>query len=122
MLLLDLLAEQKLEAAARAGAFDNLPGAGRPLALDDDRLVPEDLRVAYRILKNAGFVPPEVEARREMAGLNALLSAATDDAVRSRAAARLALLEATLERRGGGMHRLDSAYRAHIAAKLGARR
>ena len=42
---------------AGAGAFDDLPGAGKPLDLDDDRLVPEDVRIAYRILRNAGFVP-----------------------------------------------------------------
>ena len=55
----------RIAEAMAEGAFDDLPGAGKPLALDDDTLVPEDLRVAYRILKNAGFLPPEVESRRE---------------------------------------------------------
>ena len=50
-------------------AFDDLPGSGRPLELDDDRLVPEELRVAWRILKNAGFVPPEIEALRDIDAL-----------------------------------------------------
>ena len=63
--LLDLLADQKIAAALEAGEFDDLPGQGRPLDLDDDALVPEDVRVAYRILKNAGFVPPELDSRRE---------------------------------------------------------
>lgn len=61
--MLDFLAERKLSEAVSRGELDDLPGAGRPLELDDDTLVPEDLRLAYRILKNAGFVPPEVEAR-----------------------------------------------------------
>ncbi len=63
----DAIVEAKIAEAQRDGAFDGLPGAGKPLALDDDRLVPEDLRMAYRILKNAGFVPPEVEERKEAA-------------------------------------------------------
>jgi hypothetical protein len=97
MLTLDLIAEEKIRDAMRAGAFDNLPGAGRPLALDDDALIPEDLRMAYRILKNAGCVPPEIEARKEAATLRKLVAAATDDAARRRALAKLALIEARLE-------------------------
>ena len=59
--MLDFIAEQKIAEAIENGDFDDLPGAGKPLELDDDSLVPEDLRLAYRILKNAGFVPPEVK-------------------------------------------------------------
>ena len=96
----DAIIEAKIAEAQRAGAFDDLPGAGKPLALDDDRLVPEDLRMAYRILKNAGFVPPEIEERKEAADLRKLVAAAAGDADRRRALARLALLEARLEARG----------------------
>jgi hypothetical protein len=59
--LLDFLVEKKIQEAMACGDFDNLPGAGRPLDLDDDALVPEALRVANRILKNAGLAPPEVK-------------------------------------------------------------
>jgi hypothetical protein len=93
---LEWLAERKIADAIEAGAFDDLPGSGRPLTLDDDRLVPEDLRMAYRILRNAGFAPPEVEARKEVAGLRALVAGATDDNARRRALAKLALIEAQL--------------------------
>lgn len=55
------LVERRLEEAAANGELSNLPGEGRPLDLDDDAMVPAELRVAYRILKNAGFVPPELE-------------------------------------------------------------
>ena len=58
--MLEFIAEQKIAEAVSRGELDNLPGEGRPLELDDDALIPEDLRLAYRILKNAGFVPPEV--------------------------------------------------------------
>jgi len=59
--MLDFLAEKKIQEAMACGEFDDLPGAGRPLDLDDDALVPEELRVAHRILKNAGVAPPEVK-------------------------------------------------------------
>ena len=58
--MFDLIAERKIAEAASRGELDNLPGAGRPLDLDDDPLVPEDLRLAHRILKNAGYAPAEV--------------------------------------------------------------
>jgi len=100
LVLLDLLAETRIEEAIAKGMLDNLPGAGRPLVIADDRLVPEGLRGAYRVLANSGCVPPEVEARREVATLVALLATLDDDAVRSRTLAKLALLEARLESRG----------------------
>lgn len=96
---LDLLAERKIEEALARGELADLPGAGRPLDLDDDPLVPEDVRMAYRILKNAGFVPPEVEQIREISALeNAVLrSGKADYAARARAAKRLALLKIRVE-------------------------
>jgi hypothetical protein len=97
MLALDLIAEEKICDAMRAGAFDDLPGAGRPLAPDDVALIPEELRIAYRILKNAGCVPPEIEARKEAVTLRKLVAAATDDDARRRALAKLALIEARLD-------------------------
>ena len=112
MMLFDRLAEARIEEAIARCLLDNLPGAGRPLPIDDDRLVPEAVRCAYRILRNAGLVPPEVEARREAAGLVALLATLDDDRVRRRTLVRLALLEARLEssathrpRGRGGKHR-----------------
>jgi hypothetical protein len=59
--MLDFLAERRIAEAVSRGELDDLPGAGRPLDLDDDALVPEELRVANRILKNAGVTPPEVK-------------------------------------------------------------
>ena len=108
--LLDSVVEQRIAQAIAAGAFENLPGAGKPLDLDDDRMVPEDLRVGYRILKNAGFIPPEVEQRREIADLAVLLRHATDDAARRRAAARLALLSLKLEAEGRELPRAGHYY------------
>ncbi|MCC7216880.1 MAG: DUF1992 domain-containing protein [Burkholderiales bacterium] len=111
----DALVEAKIAEAQRAGAFDDLPGAGRPLELDDDRLVPEDVRMAHRILRNAGFVPPEIEARREAADLRQLIAATTEDPEKRRALARLALLEARLDARGAAAPRTSGYYAALLA-------
>jgi Domain of unknown function (DUF1992) len=91
--VLEFLAEQKIAEAMERGEFENLPGEGQPLELDDDSLVPEDLRLAYRILKNAGFIPPEIETLNEIAALERLV---TKD---SKAIRKLALLKARIEAR-----------------------
>lgn len=94
----DAIVEAKIAEAQRAGAFDDLPGTGKPLDLTEDRLVPEDVRAAYRILRNAGFVPAELVERKEAASLRRLVaSIASDDPERRRALAKLALLEARLD-------------------------
>ena len=89
--MFDRIAERKIAEAIANGELDNLPGAGRPLDLDDDALVPEELRLAYRILKNAGYVPPEVQTLNEVAELERLAGAD------SAAARKLALLRAKID-------------------------
>ena len=65
MWLLDQWAERHIAEAQAKGEFDNLVGSGEPLILDDDSHVPPELRAGYRLLKNAGCLPPELEHRRE---------------------------------------------------------
>lgn len=103
---LDALAERRIEDAIARGELDQLPGAGRPLVFDDDLLVPIELRAAYRILKNAGFVPPEVESRRELATLEAEALSAADEAVVRKIRGRIALLRLALAGRGPGADRV----------------
>jgi hypothetical protein len=78
------LAESKIRAAIVTGEFDDLPGRGKPLARDDLARVPAELRPGYRILRNAGHLPPEVEARKEAARLGALMDATGDPDERAR--------------------------------------
>ena len=66
MLAFEQLAEQKIERAIEAGEFDDLKGQGSPLILDDDLLVPSELRMGFRILKNAGVSPREVQVLNEI--------------------------------------------------------
>lgn len=69
----DRIAEERIREAQREGAFDNLPGKGKPLQLEDVSMVPEDLRMSYHILKNAQILPPEAELRKEIHTLQDLL-------------------------------------------------
>jgi hypothetical protein len=99
--LLDQIAEARIREANERGELDDLPGAGMPLRLDDDRMVPEHLRAAYRLLKNAGYLPPEVQLLREIRDIEALLKRIDGDAQRGLAARRLDLLRARLATQRG---------------------
>jgi hypothetical protein len=120
MLLLDQIAEARIQEAVERGEFDKLPGAGQPLRLDDDGHVPQELRAAYRLLKNAGFVPPEVELRREISKAEDLLACAQDAGERGRAARRLSYLNMQLSagRRDRVDLRLQEAYYQKLQARF----
>jgi len=45
------IVEQRIKEAMEKGEFENLPGKGKPIPLEDDSHVPEDLRLAYKLLK-----------------------------------------------------------------------
>lgn len=66
MLILDQLAEQRINEAINNGELEDLPGQGQPLLLEDLSHVPEELRMAYKIMKNAGINPPVLEIRNEI--------------------------------------------------------
>ncbi|MFP4146978.1 MAG: DnaJ family domain-containing protein [Halorhodospira sp.] len=116
---IDRLAEQRIAEALERGDLDDLPGAGKPLALDDDSMVPAHLRTAYRILKNANCIPPELAQQQEVRELEDLIDALYADAtaeaveVRTQAERRLALLRARLERSGCGEGTLSARERAY---------
>jgi hypothetical protein len=111
MWLLDKLAEARIGEAMEAGAFDDLPGQGQPLQLEDDTLVPEHLRVGYRLLKNAGYLSPDMQLRGEIADVNALLHTAQREEERTHLARRLRYLLMKLSHsRGGQTMGLDQAY------------
>ena len=118
MKLLDALVEQRIAAAAARGEFDDLPGAGAPQDLDDDLLVPEEVRVANRILKNAGFVPPAVEQLRSLRHLQDELNAASDNATRCRLQAKLLALDMALESLRGEPTVMPREYCRRIAERL----
>ena len=87
--VIQFIAEKRIEEAQARGAFNNLPGAGKPLELEDLSHVPEELRMAYKILRNAGCLPPELEERKELNRLVDLLERCEDEQERVRQMQRL---------------------------------
>ncbi len=73
------IVEQLLREAEEQGEFRNLPGKGKPLHLEDESNIPEDLRLAYKILKNADCLPPELELKKEIRQMEDLLDAIPDE-------------------------------------------
>lgn len=80
---LTAIAERRIQEAIERGEFDDLPGKGKPLDLgEDDRAVPAELRMAYRILKNAGLLPPDIELHKEILRLTDLIDSIHDEECR----------------------------------------
>lgn len=120
----DQLAEARIQEALEAGELSNLPGEGKPLTFSDDPLVPAELRVAYRMLKNAGMLPPEVQLRKDIAAAEDLLMQARDSQNGddySRALRRLQLLRQRLgktRKSGQTNFRLEAEYYDKLLARL----
>jgi hypothetical protein len=70
--LFHIIAEEKIKQAMKDGEFDRLPGMGKPLKLDDLSGIPEELRMAYRIMKNAGYTEEETNVRKELMNIEDL--------------------------------------------------
>ena len=68
------IVEERIKQAQKNGEFDNLPGSGKPLLFENDRCVSGELSLAYKILKNADCLPPELELRKEIKKTEELLS------------------------------------------------
>ena len=74
----DIIAEQRASEAARKGELSGLDGEGAPLDLSEDPLVPPELRAIHRVLKNAGYSPPEITAMKAIADLEKELASLPD--------------------------------------------
>lgn len=82
--MFDKLVEQKIREAQRAGEFDNLEGAGRPVNLEAYFATPEELRAGYAVLKSAGVLPEEAALRKDINELRAASERCTDETERAR--------------------------------------
>lgn len=74
------IAENRIRAAIARGEFERLPGAGKPLNLEEYFSAPEDLRMAFSILKSANCAPVEVELLNEVSRLKDAVAGASDEA------------------------------------------
>jgi hypothetical protein len=64
--VIELIADRKIEEAMQEGKFDDLPGKGKPLPMDEEWFAPPELRPAIRLLKSAGVLPDWLERAREI--------------------------------------------------------
>jgi hypothetical protein len=62
----ETLVEKKIREAMEKGEFDDLPGKGEPIDLAENPFEDPALRMVHRLLKNAGFAPAWIEARKEI--------------------------------------------------------
>ena len=117
------IAERRIAEAQERGEFDDLPGAGRPLRLDDMSHVPPELRMAYTVLRNANCLPPELEERKEIQKVADLLETCADERERLRQMERLRFLILRTRMRQGRSLQLEQydAYYDRLLARLDAR-
>ncbi len=93
------IAERKILEAIEAGELTSGKWKNKPLPLDDDRFVPDDLKMAYKILKNSGYLPPEIEARKEIKKIEDLIACTEDEHIRLKQMKKLNLLLMKLDAR-----------------------
>lgn len=119
MWLLDQWAERHILDAQEKGELDNLRGQGQPLVLDDDSAVPAELRTGFRLLKNAGYLPAELEDRKEALSIARLLQGIdSEHPDHAELGKRMALLEHRLRQAGMSTDFLHGEYQRALSGKL----
>ncbi|MGD9139462.1 MAG: DUF1992 domain-containing protein [Desulfobacterales bacterium] len=99
--------EERIRRAQQKGEFKNLEGAGKPLIFENDDHVAGDLRLAYKILKNADCLPPEIEIKKEIQRTEDLLKGMQNTAEKYRVLKKLNFLILKLNSMGNRSIDLD---------------
>jgi len=90
----DELIGRHLREALASGELASAKGFGKPLPEDEGwNATPEALRMPFKILKDAGFVPPEIELFHKRAALARSLAECTSDSERAEIRRALSELE-----------------------------
>lgn len=120
MSIFEIIAERKIQEAIARGEFDNLSCKGKPLPPDDLDMVPDELWMSYKILKNAGVIPEEVELRKTIMHLNDLLNACADENERQEIRKKIneKQLRYNMIMESKGIKTIDPYYQAKILEKL----
>ncbi len=103
------IAEQKILKAMEERDLNSPQWKNKPLPLVDDHLVPEDLKIAYKILKNSGYLPPELEERKEIRRIEDLIASTEDEHERLKQMKKLNVLLMKVEEK--------RAFRSNIATQ-----
>ena len=106
---LAFIAEQKILKAMEERDLNSPRWKNKPLPLEDDHLVPEDLKIAYKILKNSGYLPPELEERKEIKKIEDLIASTEDEHERLKQMKKLNVLLMKVEEK--------RAFRSNIATQ-----
>ncbi|MBI9089906.1 MAG: DUF1992 domain-containing protein [Desulfobacterium sp.] len=116
----EAIVEERIRKAQKKGQMDNLPGEGRPLPVEE--IDPSnEFRLAHKILKNSGFLPPEVELRKKIFSTEQLLSSvASDTPEQARLQKKLTFLMSRLNmtRNSAATSALPSRYRNSIINRM----
>ncbi len=114
------IVEERIKAAQQKGVFDNLNGTGRPLALEEDGHIPEDLRLAHKILKNADCLPPEIELKQQIRQTEDLLRTMEDTAQRYHVLKKLnfLILKINSQRQANIMFEVPQQYEERLVARF----
>jgi hypothetical protein len=113
--------ESRIKKAQEQGAFEDLPGSGQPIPIEDDRHIPEDLRMAHKILKNADCLPPEVQLRKEIRTTEDLLAGMTETEQKYRTLKKLnfLILKLNAMREGNAAYDIPQRYFGEVVDRLG---
>ena len=102
------IAERRITEAIRDGHLNIRAWHNKPLPPNNDSMIPPELRMAYKILKNAGYLPPEIETKREIQQLEDLLAGCDDEHTRLKQMKKLNCLILKLNTMRGGTVNLES--------------
>lgn len=118
------IVEERIRKAQAEGFFDNLEGAGKPLQLDQDQHIPEDLRLPYKILKNADCLPPEIEVKKEIHRIEDLLAHMPDTAERHAVLKKLnfLIMKVNALRQGNTRFDIPQQYMAGVSERISTKR
>jgi len=103
-----LIAERRISEAIRKGQLDVEGWRNKPLPMTNDYLVPEELRMAHKILKNAGYLPPEIETKKEIQQIEDLLATCEDECTRVKQIKKLNYLVMKLNTMKGDAANIES--------------
>lgn len=119
----DKIAEQKIREAMEEGVFDHLPGKGKPLKLEDDSHLPQEIRIAHTILKNANCLPPELELRKEILTIEEMLEGVQDTREKYRQIKKLnyLVMKLNMTRRSSLTLEKNQVYFDKIVDRMGAK-
>ena len=115
------IAEQRIAKAIEEGTLKTDGWKNKPLPLDDDAFVPADMKMAYKILKNSGYVPPEIETRKEIQKLEDLIAATEDSHQRVKQMKKLDVLMRKIDSQRSRPSSIahDDEYYRKIVEKVG---